>query len=103
MRKLLAIAALCTLALTACAPARMTDNEFLGLIHSHATTMVNVPDSTIMNFVTTSCKALEGGASKADVLAVIENSPYSQAIKEDMGYTLGAGVPVYCPDQKDKL
>ena len=57
-------------------------------------------DSLLLKLAEASCSAFDSGASQSDVVNVIRSSGGNVGV--EIGFAVGAAVPLYCPEHQDK-
>lgn len=58
-------------------------------------------DKMLLELAAATCSAFDSGASKSDVINVILLK--GRTVKEEMGFAVGAAVPIYCPEHQSKI
>lgn len=60
-----------------------------------------VSDSLLLQLAEATCGAFDSGASQSDVVNVIRSSGRDSGV--EIGFAVGAAVPIYCPQHLDKI
>ncbi len=76
---------------------------FLKVVRDEYPALNKMPDDVIVNLAKSSCRALDNGATKEDVVAMLQKNASSQEILNMMAFVVGAGVPAFCPQNIDKV
>jgi hypothetical protein len=80
----------------------MTDAEFVKFIRDARPAMSNVTDENIVGLADSTCRAFDRGASFTQVIQAVTNNSTGEVAKS-IGFTIGAGVRIYCPEYVTKV
>lgn len=58
-------------------------------------------DTLLLQLAEATCGAFDSGASQSDVVSVIRSNGRDSGV--EIGFAVGAAVPIYCPQHQDKL
>jgi hypothetical protein len=81
----------------------MTDTEFGDFVHKARPILADVPSASLVDLADSACNAFDRGATFGQVVSAITKSASTTEMANALGFTIGAGVRIYCPEHVEKL
>lgn len=79
------------------------NQTFLTVVRTEYPDLKSLSNARLIGVAHATCNALDNGASAEQVIMAIASSADTTSRARELGYVVGAGVAVYCPQYKNEF